>query len=68
MPIAICGPSLPERNFKIMQWQHTVGHAKFLIAGRRMPTFYHRQSDWFGWSCVILTLLLVIRQTFARRK
>jgi apolipoprotein N-acyltransferase len=26
----------------------------------RPPTFYTRHGDWFGWSCVGITLLLVL--------
>jgi apolipoprotein N-acyltransferase len=30
---------------------------------RRVPTFYHRCGDWFGWGCVLLTVgLLATRQ------
>jgi apolipoprotein N-acyltransferase len=34
----------------------------------RAPTFYHRRGDWFGWSCVILSVPLAVLQIFARRK
>jgi len=27
------------------------------------PTFYHRHGDWFGWSCVALAGLLLIRSS-----
>jgi apolipoprotein N-acyltransferase len=29
-------------------------------AGRR-PTFYHRHGDWFGWSCVVVAVLVSAR-------
>ena len=32
----------------------------------RAPTFYNRHGDWFGWSCMILAVVLVIRKIFAR--
>ena len=31
------------------------------------PTFYNRHGDWFGWSCVVVTLVLVFAK-FSRRK
>ncbi|MGA2248051.1 MAG: apolipoprotein N-acyltransferase [Verrucomicrobiota bacterium] len=26
------------------------------------PTFYHRHGDWFGWSCVGVTILMLVRR------
>ncbi|MEO6035188.1 MAG: apolipoprotein N-acyltransferase [Verrucomicrobiota bacterium] len=31
------------------------------IGGKRVPTFYHRHGDWFGWSCVLLTLVMLLK-------
>lgn len=33
---------------------------------KRTPTFYRRYGDWFGWSCVVLTLILLLKH-FCRR-
>ncbi len=30
-----------------------------LLAEKRTPTFYRQHGDWFGWSCVGFTILLV---------
>jgi apolipoprotein N-acyltransferase len=27
----------------------------------RAPTFYHRHGDWFGWTCVVVAVLVSIR-------
>jgi apolipoprotein N-acyltransferase len=32
------------------------------------PTFYTRHGDWFGWSCVILTVARLVGRIFMRRK
>ena len=32
------------------------------------PTFYHRHGDWFGWSCVGITGLLLGRRIIGRRE
>ena len=29
---------------------------------KRSPTFYHRHGDWFGWSCVALTVVMLSKQ------
>jgi apolipoprotein N-acyltransferase len=31
------------------------------------PTFYNRHGDWFGWSCVGVTVLLLVRKVVMRR-
>ena len=31
-------------------------------------TFYHRHGDWFGWSCVALTGLAMVRRTAGKRR
>jgi len=31
------------------------------IGEKRLPTFYRQYGDWFGWSCVVLTLMMVWR-------
>jgi apolipoprotein N-acyltransferase len=33
-----------------------------LPAEKRAPTFYHRHGDWFGWSCVAITLATGLMQ------
>ncbi|MEO6184551.1 MAG: apolipoprotein N-acyltransferase [Verrucomicrobiota bacterium] len=33
---------------------------------KRLPTFYHRHGDWFGWSCVVLTVIMLLRQFLQR--
>jgi apolipoprotein N-acyltransferase len=37
-----------------------------LPAEKPAPTFYNRHGDWFGWSCVVITALLVL-QRIARK-
>jgi apolipoprotein N-acyltransferase len=32
------------------------------------PTFYNRHGDWFGWSCLVITLALPARKIFWRKK
>jgi apolipoprotein N-acyltransferase len=32
------------------------------------PTFYHRRGDWFGWSCVAVTVLLAAARVWPRKK
>jgi len=27
--------------------------------GNRVPTFYNKHGDWFGWGCVVLTMILL---------
>lgn len=27
----------------------------------RAPTFYHRHGDWFGWGCVVVAVLVLVR-------
>jgi len=27
----------------------------------RAPTFYHRHGDWFGWACVVVAVLVLVR-------
>jgi hypothetical protein len=34
---------------------------------KRPPTFYHQHGDWFGWSCVGLTLIMLLRHFFQRQ-
>jgi apolipoprotein N-acyltransferase len=29
------------------------------VGERRVPTFYHRHGDWFGWGCVVLAVALL---------
>jgi apolipoprotein N-acyltransferase len=46
-----------------------VMHAKIplLVPGeKRPPTFYNRHGDWFGWSCVAITIAIVL--TSCRRR
>jgi len=31
-------------------------------AQKSMPTFYSRHGDWFGWSCVSVTALMLVRR------
>jgi apolipoprotein N-acyltransferase len=31
-------------------------------AQKTSPTFYHRHGDWFGWSCVGMTLILLVKR------
>ena len=40
---------------------------KIPLTEKREPTFYQQHGDWFGWSCVMLTLLGLGRGLFARR-
>jgi apolipoprotein N-acyltransferase len=35
-------------------------------AEKSSRTFYNRHGDWFGWSCVAITALLLIRTTTRR--
>jgi apolipoprotein N-acyltransferase len=35
---------------------------------KRVPTFYHQHPDWFGWACVGVTILQLIRLRLERRK
>ena len=35
-------------------------------AEKSSPTFYNRHGDWFGWSCVGITLLVVVRSMTRR--
>ncbi len=28
---------------------------------KREPTFYHQHGDWFGWTCVAITAILIVR-------
>jgi apolipoprotein N-acyltransferase len=28
---------------------------------KREPTFYHRHGDWFGWGCVIVSVIAIVR-------
>ena len=37
-------------------------------AEKSAPTFYNQHGDWFGWSCVGITLLLLGRKIAARRE
>jgi apolipoprotein N-acyltransferase len=37
-------------------------------AEKSAPTFYNRHGDWFGWACVGMTLLLLIRKISIDRK
>jgi apolipoprotein N-acyltransferase len=32
------------------------------------PTFYNRHGDWFGWSCLVITLALLSGKIFQRKK
>ena len=34
---------------------------------KRAPTFYHEHGDWFGWACVVIAGMLVIRRLADRR-
>ena len=34
---------------------------------RRSPTFYHQHGDWFGWACVGITAIMLIRRILRRR-
>jgi apolipoprotein N-acyltransferase len=34
----------------------------------RAPTIYHRFGDWFGWSCLVLTLLGTLRVWFTTKR
>lgn len=34
---------------------------------KRQRTFYNQHGDWFGWSCVGVTLLSILPRLFARR-
>jgi apolipoprotein N-acyltransferase len=38
-----------------------------LPAEKRAPTFYHQHGDWFGWSCVAITLATGLMQKRQRR-
>jgi apolipoprotein N-acyltransferase len=33
-----------------------------------VPTFYNRHGDWFGWSCVIVTVILLFAKISRRNK
>lgn len=33
----------------------------------RTPTFYNRNGDWFGWSCVVITVLVVVWRLAPRK-
>ena len=36
---------------------------------KRQPTFYNRNGDWFGWGCVVLTVLVLLpRLTIHKRE
>lgn len=35
---------------------------------KRTPTFYSEHGDWFGWSCVALTTLLVLPRIAGRKR
>ena len=35
-------------------------------AEKSAPTFYNRNGDWFGWSCVMVTILLLVRKITGR--
>ena len=39
-----------------------------LNGGTRPLTFYTRHGDWFGWGCVILSVLALTRVIMANRK
>jgi len=28
---------------------------------KREPTFYHRHGDWFGWGCVMVSVIAIVR-------
>jgi apolipoprotein N-acyltransferase len=35
--------------------------------GKRVPTFYHRHGDWFGWACVAISAIVLARRMLAAR-
>ncbi|MBI3849198.1 MAG: apolipoprotein N-acyltransferase [Verrucomicrobia bacterium] len=36
------------------------------VGEKRPPTFYRQYGDWFGWGCVVLTAVMLIRNVFQR--
>jgi apolipoprotein N-acyltransferase len=36
------------------------------VGENRVPTFYHRHGDWFGWGCVGIALAVLARRLFRR--
>ena len=38
------------------------------VGQRRLPTFYNQHGDWFGWSCVGLAGVMVVRRVVRGRK
>ena len=39
----------------------------FPLSDKKLTTFYNQHGDWFGWSCVILAVGLVLSRTAQRR-
>jgi len=37
------------------------------VGQKREPTFYHRHGDWFGWSCVGLSLVAVVARVVQKK-
>ena len=35
---------------------------------RRVPPFYHRHGNWFGWTCVGITGVVLLRRILRRRR
>ena len=35
---------------------------------KRVPTFYHQHGDWFGWSCVGITGIVLLNRIVRRRR
>jgi len=42
--------------------------ARIPLGGRPAPTFYHRHGDWFGWSCLGLAAVRILRLWPRRRR
>jgi apolipoprotein N-acyltransferase len=34
---------------------------------KRVPTFYHQHGDWFGWACVGIAVIMLIRRILRHR-
>jgi apolipoprotein N-acyltransferase len=43
-----------------------VAHVPLLAGNRRMPTFYQRHGDWFGWACIGFSAWVVAGTHFLR--
>jgi hypothetical protein len=38
------------------------------LGQKRVPTFYHKHGDWFGWCCVGIAVILMALKVLRRAK